>query len=138
MIRCEYFDNQTAAGYPSDSAVGQIVLQPNHSLSWKALIFPSVYDGFVVFHRHCFPVFRILAGTALHRSGDGRPELLPLALSAPHQPAEVITFGAEEIRLKSGIDSQKRQKFENVFTKNSRQSGRPSVVSQDRLVSSSW
>ena len=36
MIRCEYFDKGTAEHSP-DSTVGQIVLQPNHSLSWKAL-----------------------------------------------------------------------------------------------------
>ena len=37
MIRCEYFDPDTDDIPQTSTTVGQIVLQPNHSLSWRAL-----------------------------------------------------------------------------------------------------
>jgi uncharacterized membrane protein len=38
MIRCEYFDKADSKNEADlNQTVGQIVLQPNHSLSWRAL-----------------------------------------------------------------------------------------------------
>ena len=37
MIRCEYFDSNAEDANLISKSVGQIVLQPNHSLSWRAL-----------------------------------------------------------------------------------------------------
>ena len=38
MIRCEYFDKADSKNETDlNQTVGQIVLQPNHSLSWRAL-----------------------------------------------------------------------------------------------------
>jgi len=119
MIRCEYFDNQTAAGYPSDSAVGQIVLQPNHSLSWKALkyflAFMMVLSFSIAIAFLYFGYWLVLPFTGLEMAVLSYCLWLCLRRTSLQ---EVITFSAEEIRIESGIDSpEKTEIWERFFTK---------------------
>ena len=89
MIRCEYFDNDASKhDRELNQTVGQIVLQPNHSLSWRALKYFLAFMMAVSFGiALTFVFFGYWLVLPVYRLGNGVPQLVFVAMPATHQPA---------------------------------------------------
>lgn len=120
MIRCEYFDNTGSKDAEAlNQTVGQIVLQPNHSLSWRALkyflAFMMVLSFGIAITFVFFGYWLVLPFTGLEMA------FLSYCLWRCLRRAslqEVIIFSATEIRLETGIDGPERTEvWERFFTK---------------------
>ena len=119
MIRCEYYDVDNDSKTDLKETVGQIVLQPNHSLSWKAL---KYFLGFMMLLSFgialtflFFGYWLVLPFTGLEMGVLSYCLWLCLRRTSLQ---EVITFSADEIRFETGIDTpDKSETWERFFTK---------------------
>ena len=120
MIRCEYFDKADSKNETDlNQTVGQIVLQPNHSLSWRALKYFLAFMMFVSFGIAITFVFfgywLVLPFTGLEMAFLSYCLWWCLRRTSLQ---EVIVFSADEIRLETGIDGPDRTEvWERFFTK---------------------
>ena len=120
MIRCEYFNNdESKHDRELNQTVGQIVLQPNHSLSWRALKYFLAFMMAVSFGIALTFVFfgywLVLPFTGLEMAFLSWCLWRCLRRTSLQ---EVIVFSAEEIRLETGIDGPDRTEvWERFFTK---------------------
>ena len=119
MIRCEYFDSNPEDTSLISKFVGQIVLQPNHSLSWRALKYFLAFMMILSFGIAIAFLFLgywlVLPFTGLEMGALSY--CLWLCLRRGNLQ-EVITFSAEEVRLETGIDApEQTETWERFFTK---------------------
>ncbi|MAR28113.1 MAG: hypothetical protein CMD51_01040 [Gammaproteobacteria bacterium] len=119
MIRCEYFDPDTDDIPQTSTTVGQIVLQPNHSLSWRALkyflAFMMLLSFGIAITFMFFGYWLVLPFTGLEMAALSYCLWLCLRRGSLQ---EVITFSADEVRLETGIDApDNTETWERFFTK---------------------
>lgn len=119
MIRCEYFNAEAEIDSTLPQTVGQIVLQPNHSLSWRALKYFLAFIMAISFGIALTFLFYgywlVLPFTGLEMAALSYCLWLCLRRTSLQ---EVITFSAEEIRFETGIDEpDKIETWERFFTK---------------------
>ena len=119
MIRCEYFDPDTDDIPQTSTTVGQIVLQPNHSLSWRALkyflAFMMLLSFGIAITFMFFGYWLVLPFTGLEMTALSYCLWLCLRRGSLQ---EVITFSADEVRLETGIDApDNTETWERFFTK---------------------
>ncbi|MAD93761.1 MAG: hypothetical protein CMP85_08075 [Gammaproteobacteria bacterium] len=117
MIRCEYFDKADSKNETDlNQTVGQIVLQPNHSLSWRALKYFLAFMMLVSFGIAITFVFfgywLVLPFTGLEMAFLSYCLWRCLRRTSLQ---EVIVFSADEIRLETGIDGPDRTRSLGVF-----------------------
>ena len=118
MIRCEYFDSNAEDTNLISKSVGQIVLQPNHSLSWRALKYFLAFMMILSFGIAIAFLFLgywlVLPFTGLEMGVLSYCLWLCLRRGSLQ---EVITFSAEEVRLETGIDAPNQtETWERFFT----------------------
>ncbi len=119
MIRCEYFDADRKIDEAPSQTVGQIVLQPNNSLSWQALKYFLAFMMLISFGIALtfmfFGYWLVLPFTGLEMAFLSYCLWRCLRRSSLQ---EVIVFSADEIRLETGIDGPDRTEvWERFFTK---------------------
>ncbi len=119
MIRCEYFDHNGENPSPEHQTVGQIILQPNNSLSWKALkyflAFMMALSFSIALAFLFYGYWLVLPFTGLEMAVLSYCLWLCLRRASLQ---EVITFSAEQIRLEKGIERpEKVATWERFFTK---------------------
>ena len=119
MIRCEYFDADREIDEAPSQTVGQIVLQPNNSLSWQALKYFLAFMMLISFGIALtfmfFGYWLVLPFTGLEMAFLSYCLWRCLRRSSLQ---EVIVFSADEIRLETGIDGPDRTEvWERFFTK---------------------
>ncbi len=119
MIRCEYFDAGPEEEISARKTVGQIILQPNHSLSWRALkyflaLMMTLSFGIALTFLF-YGYWLVLPFTGLEMAVLSYCLWLCLRRTSLQ---EVITFSADEIRLETGIEEpEKTEIWERFFTK---------------------
>ncbi len=119
MIHCEYFNTESDTHSDLDKSVGQIILQPNHSLSWRAL---KYFLGFMMLLSFgialtflFFGYWMVLPFTGLEMAALSYCLWLCLRRTSLQ---EVIIFSPDEIRFETGIDApDNTQTWERFFTK---------------------
>ncbi len=119
MIRCEYFDAKADDASQTNQSVGQIVLQPNHSMSWRALKyflgFMMILSFGIAITFMFFGYWLVLPFTGLEMGVLSYCLWLCLRRGSLQ---EVITFSAQEVRLETGIDAPDQTEiWERFFTK---------------------
>lgn len=119
MIRCDYIDPEIVGGNQTNKVVGQIVLQPNHSMSWRALKYFLAFMMILSFGIATAFLFLgywlVLPFTGLEMGVLSYCLWLCLRRGSLQ---EVITFSTEQVTLETGIDApDQRETWERFFTK---------------------
>ena len=130
MIRCSILIPTPMTSRQLAQLLGKIVLQPNHSLSWRALKYFLAFMMLLSFGiAHPFMFFGywlVLPFTGLEMAALAYCLWLCLRRGSLQ---EVITFSADEVRLKRNVDSPDNTETWERFYQDSRHRSHPPLVS---------